>query len=610
MNESVNSQEIAPTAQGSSETGISYYQDWLKGQQRLIAGLQTALVMIPESTTQGLFPVAKLNIDSEYYSPLLQLTQQEQQYLQPEVCSLSSTGQGEVFALLYPLRHKEHLIGVVIMAVEAQVPDDLSHAITILQWSVAGLEVIDYQHRFERLQRENAGVAQRVDVLARVLCELDYASAAVRLVTELAVLFNCDRVSLGEFKKNRSRLKHLSHSTQFGKRMNLVRCIEQVMDEAIDQNKMIRFPVSSEADEGEVMLAHRYLSEQQGDACILSIPVFVAGQASAALVLEGNPDVPFSTEQAQLCQSIASLVMPALEDKRLNDRALWRKCFDVAKLQLGRLLGAGYLGRKLFLIGLITLVYFLTTATGEYRLSAQARLYSATQRAVVAPFDGYIQAASARAGDRVDAQQVLINLDDRDLRLERLKWLSEEAKLKRQYQEALSARDRSKINIINAQSGQVEAQLALVASQLERAKLIAPFAGLVISGDLSQRLGAAVSKGEELLAVAPSNQYRIRLLIQENRIADLKLGQQGTLYLSALPETPFAFNLSKVTPLIETKDGASYFIAEGELQTKHQQLQPGMEGIGKVLIDERKRVSIWSREAQAWLRLKAWSWWG
>ena len=243
-------------------------------------------------------------------------------------------------------------------------------------------------------------------------------------------------------------------------------------------------------------------------------------------------------------------------------------------------------------------------------MSAQARLYSATQRAVVAPFDGYIQAASARAGDRVDAQQVLINLDDRDLRLERLKWLSEEAKLKRQYQEALSARDRSKINIINAQSGQVEAQLALVASQLERAKLIAPFAGLVISGDLSQRLGAAVSKGEELLAVAPSNQYRIRLLIQENRIADLKLGQQGTLYLSALPETPFAFNLSKVTPLIETKDGASYFIAEGELQTKHQQLQPGMEGIGKVLIDERKRVSIWSREAQAWLRLKAWSWWG
>ncbi|WP_315980884.1 hypothetical protein [Aliamphritea spongicola] len=69
------------------------------------------------------------------------------------------------------------------------------------------------------------------------------------------------------------------------------------------------------------------------------------------------------------------------------------------------------------------------------------------------------------------------------------------AKLNRQYQEALSVRDRAKINIISAQQSQVDAQLELVTGQLARAQLTAPFDGLVVSGDLSQRLGSAVSKG-------------------------------------------------------------------------------------------------------------------
>ena len=80
--------------------------------------------------------------------------------------------------------------------------------------------------------------------------------------------------------------------------------------------------------------------------------------------------------------------------------------------------------------------------------------------------------------------------------------------------------------------------------------------------------------------------------------------------MSALPETPFAFTLSKITPLTETRDGASYYVAEGEFTQQFDQLQPGMEGIGKISIDERKLVEIWSREGQEWLRLQSWSWWG
>ncbi|MDB1126129.1 efflux RND transporter periplasmic adaptor subunit [Vibrio algarum] len=599
-----------------------YYQQWLSDHHHVIDGLKTALVNIPIDGV--LVTAATLNNQSPYFAPLVSLSDTQATSQQPQVATLEAGQNGEMFALVYPLRDQDNdLIALIAMAIEVKSQAELQKVLTAVQWSSAGLEVVEYQRRLEIEKNQQSGIAERVDILARVLAEPNYSSAAVRLVTELAVLFNCDRVSLGEYKNHRSRLKHLSHSTQFGKRMNLVRTIEQTMDECIDQGECIRFPQSDGShDEGshqEVVLAHRKLSEHQGDACVMSIPVYIGGQTKGALVLEGNPDVPWTSEQAELGQSIASMVFPALEDKRLNDRFLLRKILDSGARQLGRLLGVGYLGRKLFVICLIGLGWFLYTAVGTYRLSADARIESATQRAIVTPYDGYIKEAYVRAGDHVKAGQLLVSMDDKDLRLERLKWLSEKSKLNRQYQEALAVRDRAKINIINAQTDQVQAQLELVNSQLARGEISAPFDGLVVSGDLSQRLGSVVSKGESLLEVAPVDSYRIRMLIKENRIADVKLNQTGNLYLSALPEFSFKFELSKITPLTESLDGSTYFVVEGILEQSQTQgdgasvvalLQPGMEGVGKIVVDDRLLVEIWTRETLEWLRLRIWTWWG
>lgn len=68
--------------------------------------------------------------------------------------------------------------------------------------------------------------------------------------------------------------------------------------------------------------------------------------------------------------------------------------------------------------------------------------------------------------------------------------------------------------------------------------------------------------------------------------------------------------------MTEARDGSSYFIVEAEFNTSNsdsqqfEQLQPGMEGVGKVYIDERLIFHIWTRDLTEWLRLQAWSWWG
>ena len=38
------------------------------------------------------------------------------------------------------------------------------------------------------------------------------------------------------------------------------------------------------------------------------------------------------------------------------------------------------------------------------------------------------------------------------------------------------------------------------------------------------------------------------------------------------------------------------------------ELRPGMQGVGKIGIDERPYWWIWTHELTSWLRLWAWSW--
>ena len=123
-------------------------------------------------------------------------------------------------------------------------------------------------------------------------------------------------------------------------------------------------------------------------------------------------------------------------------------------------------------------------------MNADAQIEGLVRRAVVAPYDGFIKDATARAGDTVDQDNVLATLEDSDLLLERLKWVTERQEHLYEYDKALAARQPATINVIRSQIDQADAQIKLHDEQIARVKLRSPIAGLVVSGDLSQLIGA------------------------------------------------------------------------------------------------------------------------
>jgi multidrug resistance efflux pump len=204
--------------------------------------------------------------------------------------------------------------------------------------------------------------------------------------------------------------------------------------------------------------------------------------------------------------------------------------------------------------------------------------------------------------------QVLCRLDDRDLKLEELKWSSEKAKLQKEYREAMAAHEDSRVRILQAQLEQTAVQLELVEEQLSRTQVAAPLNGMIVKGDLTQSLGAPVERGDVLFEVAPLDDYRVMLAVSEADVGQLAPGLAGQLKLAGLPDAPLPIVVQRITPISSVEDGKNHFAVQARLLgDQTQMLRPGMQGVGKIYIGRRKLAWIWSHEMLDWISLWAWT---
>ena len=432
-------------------------------------------------------------------------------------------------------------------------------------------------------------------------------------MTELAQLSRCDRVSIGFRRWSESRVAAVSHSAHFGRRMTMIRLLAGAMDEAIDQQATILFP----APEGAPPYgdrAHQQLSREAAAGQVLTVPVLSGDSYRGALVFERPATDPFVQEDIDFLISLALFAGPVLDERRRNDRWLIVKAAESFGDLVRRIAGPGHLVTKLVLATLVMLVAAGWLAEGAYRVTGDAKLEGSIQRSIIAPFDGFIADAAYTAGDRVEEGAVVARLDDRDLSLERLNWVAERQRHTLEYEQALGAHDRAQQNIARAQIEQAEAQVKLIEERLDRSSLRAPFAGILVSGDLSQSIGAAVSRGQTLFEIAPLESYRVIVWVDDREIDEVFPDQKGELVLSALPNRILPVTVTQITPVASVRDGVNAFRVvariDGDIGAGDEALRPGMEGVAKFDVGRRRLVSIWTGSLVDWWRLALWRWFG
>jgi RND family efflux transporter MFP subunit len=448
-----------------------------------------------------------------------------------------------------------------------------------------------------------------LDLVATGLHHDRFQVAATAVATDMARVLGCERVSVGFLSGQQSRLLAMSNSAAFGNKSNEVRAIEASMDEAIDQQSSIVYPLADK-DSIQLVRAHKTLSEDHKADCICTIPMAGDSVIFGALVFERQAGQPFDKSTVELCEHIAKLLGPLLEAKRREDRWIARKAWDSLANLVRKLIGPRQTALKLVTGMVIVTLLLLTFVHADYRVTADARLEGEIQRSVSAPLSGYIADASFRAGDVVSKGDVLFTLDDRELWLERLRAGGEQVQYTREYNDAVARRDRAESRVLSARIKQADAQIELIEEQLARTRVTAPFDAVIVTGDLSQSLGAPVERGDVLFQVAPLDSYRVILKVDERDVSDVNVGQIGTLVLSSHPNEKLMIEVTKVTPVAIAAEGTNYFVIEAQFsEGPSQLLRPGMEGVGKVNIEPRRLIWIWTYKIVHWVRMFVWSWW-
>ena len=263
---------------------------------------------------------------------------------------------------------------------------------------------------------------------------------------------------------------------------------------------------------------------------------------------------------------------------------------------------------RLGLLGVILLVSVVSFTSGTYRVTSPASLEGSIQRVIVAPFDGYIANAFARAGETVAAGDVIAELDNLELLLQQQRYEAEKNEYTRQYRQALAERKKAQAHIYRSQVSQAEAQLKLLEKKIQRSTLVAPLDGVIISGDLSRSLGAPVDTGDILFEVAPLDEYRLIIFVDEKQVVDVQQGSRGVLSLKALPATEFSFAVHKVSPVFEENSNGIAYRVEARLDENNPALRPGMQGVAKIDIDQRSYSWIYLHELYDAIRLRLWAW--
>lgn len=450
-----------------------------------------------------------------------------------------------------------------------------------------------------------------LQAVATVLSKDKFELAIADVATELAIAFECDRVSIGLIKGRFNEVLAVSHSADIQPTPSLLQLLAAAMDEAVDQFATVQYPPLPGALH-QITLSHAELANRHNTQQMLTVAMMRDQTIIGAMLFERRDLVPFNQETIDLLEHLAATVGPVLELKRDREyswffrlKADIRRCFRNMLSREGRWL-------RLAIAAAVVTMLALPMVPMQYSLNAPARLEGISQRVMVAATDGFLRSVSVRPGDLVKKGQVLAEMADEDLRQERRRWEGEVLRHDSTFGDALKRRDRSQMATAQALAAEARAQLNLAEQQIERTRLIAPFNGVVLKGDLKQQIGAPFKRGDTLLVLAPANEFRVMVSVEDRAIDSVKKGATGQLLLSSMPDTPVSIRVERILPVANATDGRNAFEVEARILERSDDpsgaLRPGMEGVAKIQAGDRSLYWMFGHRLLDSFKLWFWSW--
>jgi biotin carboxyl carrier protein len=623
----------------NARDSTSFLQGWLDVICTQSGRVQVAALLIQDRDGSSLVPAAiwpkAKEQDLSRLSEIVQrCLQQRRGVLEP----LADAPQQS--RLAYPILMGEQVMGAVVLELASDARASTAE-LKQVHWGLGWLVESMQRASVTQSQQDAQRIGSVMQAMAIALQQRKLKEILFEIANDTARRLGCSRVAIGWIEQESVHLVAMSDAAWLEKNSMLNKVYTAAMEEALDSRALIVYPAltldaptplttpeqgEQDDDKKETRDAspspspisvssalassqHATLLSTQQAHRVATVPLILGLDCISVMTLEWHGEQDANSEKIAWLRAYASLLPSVLQDKKNAEKGLLTRGVDNLKNLAAKLFGPGHLLWKTATALTLLSVLIMALLPVSYRVTSKAVLEGQTQRVVAAPFEGFVSSAAARAGDVVQAGQLLAQIDDRDLKVELAKWSSEREQYDRRLREAMAAHEMSNVQVYDAQFKQADAQVRLVTEKLTRAQITAPYAGIVVSGDLSQMIGSPVETGKKLFEIAPLEQYRVILQVDEKEVRHLELGQEGQLLVSGVNDEPMDFKVTKLTPVASAQDGKNSFRIEAALSgPPHPRLRPGMEGVGKVSVGSRRLWWVITHSFTDWLRLSLWNW--
>ena len=432
--------------------------------------------------------------------------------------------------------------------------------------------------------------------------------AGLRLCHRVAAILGGSRVTLGWREGVDLKLIATSHGGRVEQNLQEAEAIVRTMDECADQNNEVSFPAIAESR--AVTREHQAFSRSHEDESLLSAPLRDGEGAAAGVLLVEREAVTGRWADADLerLRLACDLVAGRLED--LQQRSGWwgRRAWRALRAAAAKWLGVEHTGPKLAVLALLVTVLCLAVIPVDHKVSAPFLLKTDSALLSTAPFSGYIDQVRYHLGDVVKKGDVLLTLDRRELLLEEANGMATRDSSEREARSYEAENKLAEALMAQARVRQEDAKLAIVRHRLAKTEVKAPFDGVVVEGDLRERLSAPVQLGEPLLKMVQLRDLTALLQVDERDIGFLGQGLNGEVVFASRPGEAFKVLIDRFEPVAEVRSEGNVFLLRVQITDPAQDWwRPGMSGVGKIVAGRRSLLWVLAHRTVETLRL--WLWW-
>ncbi|MCB9892655.1 MAG: efflux RND transporter periplasmic adaptor subunit [Planctomycetes bacterium] len=451
------------------------------------------------------------------------------------------------------------------------------------------------------------------DAASRIAQACDISSHPLRLafgmVAELKNRHGFALASIGFVKRRKVRVVAVSGLEEIRAANPGIRQIRGAMEECLDRSDIVlhqsRVSAFDERIEDDCHL-HRQWSTSLGGDSVASFPLMAGDEVVAVISVTKSPEEPLTHAMLDDVRAEMADFGRIVPLSQAASRSVLQHAGDAIAATGRAWVGKG---RRKFAVLACTstlAVAWLVFGTLPFRFTVPSVVAPASQRVVAAPRDGLLAEVFVRPGDVVTEDQLLAVLDDHEdvLRLAELR--ASLSAVSAKSDRALAERESGLVRVYEAEEASLLAQVAMVQANIERARVRAPHAGVVLEGDLEEQLGGRVSLGQELFRVAQLDRMRILMRVPEDLVRDAREAGTATFSSTARPDEDYELKDLRVAPASTVLDGKNVFQTEGMTKQAMSGLSPGMEGVAYVDAGSRPAWFVLTRRITNWLRLNFW----